>query len=462
MPSWKRRWRTPTGQPQQRQAARRATGWRGRRRVCARRAARSRAGSWAIAARRCIWWRRPTRWWSIGRRSARTARRRWPTSRGRAARAAAGAGTAAGAAAGDGASGAARALSRVPAVSVGAFPAEAPSRAQYGPQLRALAVYLVEQQLVPLGACSTLLADLFGAAAGTGHAGELGPAGGGRAGAGGGADQGGAAAARRCCTTTRPACAAAGDWPGRMWRARSRLTHYAIHAKRGREATDAIGILPDFTGVSVHDGWKPYRTYTRCRHALCNIHHLRELTFLEEQYQQAWANELKALLLEMKAAVEQARRSGGASTLPAAERAAFVARYQAAARRWARRQSAAASGARASADGSSNRPRATCSSGSGWGRSRCSPSSTTSPSPSTTTRPSAICACSRSSRRSPAASAARPARTRSRASEAISRPCANRARRCWPPCERSSLASRSILPLPDLLQPQYERDTHAS
>jgi transposase len=39
-------------------------------------------------------------------------------------------------------------------------------------------------------------------------------------------------------------------------------------------------------GVSVHDGWKPYHRYTRCRHALCNIHHLRELTYLEEQYQQ--------------------------------------------------------------------------------------------------------------------------------------------------------------------------------
>ena len=87
----------------------------------------------------------------------------------------------------------------------------------------------------------------------------------------------------------------------------SRLTHYAIHAKRGSEATDAIGILPDFTGVSVHDGWTPYRAHTTCRHALCNIHHLRELTFLEEQYQQAWAKDLKALLLEMKAATEQAR-----------------------------------------------------------------------------------------------------------------------------------------------------------
>lgn len=33
-------------------------------------------------------------------------------------------------------------------VSVGTFPAEAPSRAQYGPRLRALAVYLVERQLM--------------------------------------------------------------------------------------------------------------------------------------------------------------------------------------------------------------------------------------------------------------------------------------------------------------------------
>ena len=63
-------------------------------------------------------------------------------------------------------------------------------------------------------------------------------------------------------------------------------SHCAIRGKRGAEATDAVGILPDFMGVSVHDGWKPYHRYTRCRHALCNIHHLRELTYLEEQYQQ--------------------------------------------------------------------------------------------------------------------------------------------------------------------------------
>jgi len=107
-----------------------------------------------------------------------------------------------------------------------------------------------------------------------------------------------------------------------------RLTHYGLHAKRGREATDAIGILPDYTGVSVHDGWQPYHTHTRCRHALCNIHHLRELTFLEEQYQQTWATQMKTLLLEMKLTAEQAR-ARGARTLPEGERRAFRARYHA-------------------------------------------------------------------------------------------------------------------------------------
>ena len=49
------------------------------------------------------------------------------------------------------------------AITVGTFPPEAPSRAQYGPRLRVLAVYLVEQQLVPYGRVRELLADLLGA-----------------------------------------------------------------------------------------------------------------------------------------------------------------------------------------------------------------------------------------------------------------------------------------------------------
>ncbi len=66
----------------------------------------------------------------------------------------------------------------------------------------------------------------------------------------------------------------------------------------------------------MHDGWKPYRTSTACRHALCNVQHLRELTFVEEELQQPWAGHLKTLLREMKAAVAAAQAAGGTSLPP--------------------------------------------------------------------------------------------------------------------------------------------------
>ena len=53
------------------------------------------------------------------------------------------------------------------------------------------------------------------------------------------------------------------------------LTLYGLHERRGRQGIDALGVLPGFSGVCVHDGWAPYRAYTGCEHALCNGHHLR-------------------------------------------------------------------------------------------------------------------------------------------------------------------------------------------
>jgi len=91
--------------------------------------------------------------------------------------------------------------------------------------------------------------------------------------------------------------------------ATARLTHYQVHRSRGHEALEANGILPGYTGISVHDGFGSYFLYG-CQHALCNVHLLRDLTFLAEEQRWWWAAKLKALLLSMKEATEQARTLG--------------------------------------------------------------------------------------------------------------------------------------------------------
>ena len=92
--------------------------------------------------------------------------------------------------------------------------------------------------------------------------------------------------------------------------ANKELTHYAVDIKRGKEATDRIGILPRFHGTAVHDGWKAYFGYEQCQHGLCNAHHLRELTFFEEEEKAAWAPSLKDFLLSAKAQVAKAKNEG--------------------------------------------------------------------------------------------------------------------------------------------------------
>ncbi|MEO1446129.1 MAG: transposase [Cyanobacteria bacterium J06635_11] len=68
-------------------------------------------------------------------------------------------------------------------------------------------------------------------------------------------------------------------------------------------------MLPNFKGISVHDGWASYFTYS-CTHALCNAHHLRELRFIAERYKQSWATAIMRLLTTIKARVDSAKAEG--------------------------------------------------------------------------------------------------------------------------------------------------------
>ncbi|MBF6596581.1 MAG: IS66 family transposase, partial [Thermaceae bacterium] len=183
----------------------------------------------------------------------------------------------------------------------GPFPAEAPDCVQYGPHLKALGLYLMSYQLLPYGRTAQLLCDLFGASPseGTLHqtqqsaALEL-----------TGVEEGIRESLRQAEVTHF-------DETGvyieskRQWlhvASTRHLTLYYSHPKRGEGGTRAMGVLPGFRGVAVHDGYSSFRAY-QCLHALCNAHHLRELVALEEQGQ-AWAAQMKGLLCEIKASVD--------------------------------------------------------------------------------------------------------------------------------------------------------------
>jgi transposase len=85
------------------------------------------------------------------------------------------------------------------------------------------------------------------------------------------------------------------------------LTFFAIHLSRGKEAIEAIGIIPKFNGWLMHDFLSSYLGLENCLHTFCKSHLMRELVFLFEQHQQLWAKDLYDLFLEMLQCVKDRR-----------------------------------------------------------------------------------------------------------------------------------------------------------
>ena len=207
----------------------------------------------------------------------------------------------------------------------GVFPVAAAASLQYGPRVKALGLYLLDYQLLPYKRIADFFADLLDASLSPGTLFE--------------AQQSASVRLQPVVAAIRKALqkAAVAHFDETGFRVQgvlhwlhsastASLTAYAWHKKRGKIGMDAAGVLPHFRGRAVHDGYKSYQQYD-CSHALCNAHHLRELTALYEQTGALWAKEMRHLLVEIKNAVEAAKQQGKIR-LCVLEEAHFEGRYR--------------------------------------------------------------------------------------------------------------------------------------
>jgi transposase len=188
-------------------------------------------------------------------------------------------------------------------------PAGVDGPACYGPNLRAVAVYLVVFQHVPVERAALLIADLCAAAVSTGWVcSQV-------------ARTAEALAEVEKLITTLITLAAvigvdettvnvAGD---KQWLHVARtdlLTAYYLHQSRGRVAVDEFGVLPDYRGTVVHDALAVYDAYP-ATHALCGAHLIRELTAVAEAHPQAeWPAQARSALAVLAELAQQSKDLG--------------------------------------------------------------------------------------------------------------------------------------------------------
>lgn len=192
-----------------------------------------------------------------------------------------------------------------------AFPGGVNQPVQYGINVQQLAVYFTQYQLLPYGRTAEIFNDLFGHALSNSFLVNNN---------------------HRCAVNLQPFIkdlkevllnqpVLHGDETGFYFEGRRNWLHtlstdkhsfYAPHIKRGTEAMNEMNILPVYKGILVHDFWKSYNEF-ECDHALCNVHHLRDLTFCHEIEKSSWAGRARQLLVDLHAKVMIAKDAGAES-----------------------------------------------------------------------------------------------------------------------------------------------------
>lgn len=190
----------------------------------------------------------------------------------------------------------------------GQFPEHITQPVQYGKRLKAVVTYLNQYQLIPYARLQELLKDVFSVALSQGTLVTINKS----------YYQQLEALSQQIKETITQSGYAHFDETGlRLCKqlnwlhvaSTRRLTHYALHPKRGCAAIEAMGILPQFEGCATHDHFKSYFKYAGS-HSLCNAHHLRELVYLKETYGLAWCDAMIQCLLRIKAAVDRRKSLG--------------------------------------------------------------------------------------------------------------------------------------------------------
>jgi transposase len=186
-------------------------------------------------------------------------------------------------------------------------PAGVGAAAVYGPNLRALAVYLLVFQHIPVARTAMLIADVTGARPSTGWISSV---------LSTVADLlidvekliKSLIVLAHVIHVDETSSNINGD---RWWlhvACTDTLTAYHLHRSRGRAAVTEFDVLPAFRGTVVHDALSVYDAYPDARHTLCGAHLARELVAASEAHpDQDWPEQALRALHGLNTAAHHAR-----------------------------------------------------------------------------------------------------------------------------------------------------------